>query len=393
MVRITLWAVLALVVGMVDARGGEWSGKVSAQGRGFIESPLAPGPSDGDLSVSIEPLYYHEWVRRREYFQFEPFVRIDLNDENRTHLDIRELYWQKVGSNWELIAGLKHIYWGVTESQHLVDIINQTDQVESPDGEDKLGQPMVALTLIRDWGVLDLFALPLFRERTFPGVDGRLRGPLPVNSDTPVYQSGARWHHFDWAVRWTHTAGDYDIGISHFAGTSRLPRLLPVGMNISELVPHYDLMNRTSVDLQATKGDWLWKVEALTEESLGDRHQALVGGFERTFVGIKGAADLGALVEYHYDSRGSNAPTPFENDWFAGGRLAFNDVSGSELLAGAIVDFADGGVALFVEANRRVGESYTLELEYRGAVNVPAGDPLYFISADDFFSIQLARHF
>ena len=106
-----------------------------------------------------------------------------------------------------------------------------------------------------------------------------------------------------------------------------------------------------------------------------------------------GVADLGALVEYHYDSRGSNAPTPFENDWFAGGRLAFNDVSSSELLAGAIVDFADGGVALFVEASRRMGESYTVELEYRGAVNVPASDPLYFVSADDFFSLQVARHF
>ena len=68
-------------------------------------------------------------------------------------------------------------------------------------------------------------------------------------------------------------------------------------------------------------------------------------------------------------------------------------MSSSELLAGAIVDFADGGVALFVEASRRVFESYTLELEYRGAVNVPSSDPLYFISADDFFSLQLAKHF
>lgn len=386
-------ALFAVDPWIAHTTAGELSGNVSVQTRLFTESPLAPGPSGGEVSFSAQPLYYHEWSKRAEYFLFEPFVRIDGNDEERTHVDIRELYWQKVGTNWEVIAGLKNIYWGITESQHLVDIINQTDQVESPDGEDKLGQPMVALTLIRDWGVLDLFALPLFRERTFPGEDGRLRGPLPVNTDHPVYESGARWHHFDWAARWSHTVGDYDIGISHFSGTDRQPRLVPGGVGMSELIPHYDLMNRTGIDLQAIKGDWLLKLEAISQESRGDRHAALVVGFERTFVGISGAADLGVLLEYHYDSRGAHAPTPFENDWFAGGRLALNDVKSSELLAGAIVDFADGGVALFAEASRRVGEYYTVELEYRGAVNVPATDPLYFISADDFFSLQIARYF
>ncbi|MDD7885073.1 hypothetical protein [Flavivirga sp. 57AJ16] len=36
----------------------------------------------------------------------------------------------------------------MTESNHLVDIINQTDAVETFDGEEKLGQPMVQLS----WG-------------------------------------------------------------------------------------------------------------------------------------------------------------------------------------------------------------------------------------------------
>ena len=34
---------------------------------------------------------------------------------------------------------------------------NQTDGVEDIDSEDKLGQPMVNLTLERDWGALDLY--------------------------------------------------------------------------------------------------------------------------------------------------------------------------------------------------------------------------------------------
>ena len=52
------------------------------------------------------------------------------------------------------------MFWGVTESQHLVDVVNQTDLVENPDGEEKLGQLMVNLTVARSWGTLNLFVAP-----------------------------------------------------------------------------------------------------------------------------------------------------------------------------------------------------------------------------------------
>ena len=76
------------------------------------------------------------------------------------------------------------MFWGVTELRHLVDIINQTDLVENLDGEQKLGQPMVQLTLLKDWGTLDFFAMPYFRERTFTGPDGRPRPRSPSRFST-----------------------------------------------------------------------------------------------------------------------------------------------------------------------------------------------------------------
>ena len=72
-----------------------------------------------------------------------------------------------------------------------MDIINQTDQVDQVDGEEKLGQPMINLSLVRDWGIVDLFVLPGFRERTYAGEEGRPRTPLPV-SDDAVYESPRR---------------------------------------------------------------------------------------------------------------------------------------------------------------------------------------------------------
>ena len=73
---------------------------------------------------------------------------------------------------WELRVGVDRVFWGVAESQHLVDIINQVDFVEHPDGESKLGQPMVHLTWSGDWGALELFGLSGHRARTFPGPVG-----------------------------------------------------------------------------------------------------------------------------------------------------------------------------------------------------------------------------
>ena len=65
-----------------------------------------------------------EW--RIDSFTFQPFIRIDQQDEERSHFDIRELAWLHVGNDWELRTGIRKVFWGVNESQHLVDIINQT---------------------------------------------------------------------------------------------------------------------------------------------------------------------------------------------------------------------------------------------------------------------------
>ena len=75
---------------------------------------------------------------------------------------MRELYWRGVFGDLEVKAGAVKVFWGVTESQHLVDVINQADLVENIDSEDKLGQPMINLSWGKDWGTLELFVLPYY---------------------------------------------------------------------------------------------------------------------------------------------------------------------------------------------------------------------------------------
>ncbi len=373
------------------------SGSITLEARGFPREALLPEQPDATLSLSGEPEIYLTWGDGVQSLTFTPFFRLDSSDGERTHLDIRELFWQIYGDSWEVRAGLGKVFWGVTESQHLVDVINQTDLVESPDGEDKLGQPMVNLTLLRSWGTVDLFVLPGFRERTFVGSDGRLALPLPVDDDNEVVERDVGY-----AARWFHTLGDIDLGVSHFWGSSRDPRfLITADDGAPALLPIYETIHQTSLDLQLTTGNWAWKLEALTRSGQGDRFYASVGGFEYTIGNIRrSGADLGLLAELNLDSRDDIqfgdqqvSATPFDQDLFVGSRLALNDVQDTQLLGGAVVDLGMGAVALFLETSRRLGDVWTADFEVRGFVNTDPSGPLYGVRRDSYGQFSLHYHF
>jgi hypothetical protein len=129
----------------------ELSGYVGIESLGFFQNPVDNQQHSHYLSGVLQPQLVHEWDDGQQSFAFVPFYRYSQYDDRRTHFDIRELTWLKVAEKWELRVGFRKVFWGVTESEHLVDIVNQTDLVENLDMEDKLGQPMVNLALIRDW--------------------------------------------------------------------------------------------------------------------------------------------------------------------------------------------------------------------------------------------------
>ena len=388
-------ALLPAACGVALAQG-QWSGQVAAEARLFRQSPVRPGQGTGSLALTLQPEYYRAWDEGRQNFTFTPFLRLDSRDSERSHGDIRELSWIRASRDWELRLGIRKVFWGVTESQHLVDILNQTDLVENPDGEDKLGQPMINLALIRAWGTLDLFLLPGFRERTFPGVEGRLRPPLPVDTGQPVYESSREERRVDAALRWSHYIGALDLGLSHFHGTSREPRLVPGldGNGRPVLIPHYDVIQQTGMTLQYIAGDWLWKLETIRREGQGDTFTAAVGGFEYTLVGLRDSVmDLGLLLEYSFDDRGKAASNPFENDLFLGTRWVFNDVDGTEILAGMFLDLDHHGRLYNLEASRRIGNAWRASAELRLWQGYPATDPLYSLRADDHLLLELTRYF
>jgi hypothetical protein len=389
--RLLTLGILLAVPGALEA---QLQGRLGVEARAFPMNPLHEGADHMNGSVSIEPEWYKDFDRRRQRILVHAFLRVDGNDDARTHFDLRELMWERVDRWWEVRIGLGLVYWGVTESQHLVDIINQTDLVENPDGEDKLGQPMINFTLVQRWGTIDVFVLPFFRERTFPGSDGRLRPPLVVDRDNAQYESSAGRSHTDFALRWSHILGEWDVGVSAFRGTNRDPLLVPTQSTEGPvLTPYYQQINQIGLDLQRTFGGWLWKLEAITRggETL-TRYLAFTGGFEYTFVGALGSdMDIGVLTEYLYDSRGRTG-SPFQNDIFLGSRIAFNDVQSTAILVGGIIDHRTGETLFSVEANRRLDANWLISIEARAFI-ADQGDTFAGLRRDGYLQVELNRFF
>ena len=361
-------------------------------------------------SSSLSLRWHRSWNGGQRSFTATPFFRYDLEDDKRTHADLRDLYLSFVGNDWELHAGVRRVFWGVTEFHHLVDVINQTDLVENIDAEDKLGQPMVQLSLVRDWGIVDLFALTGFRERTFPGADGRLRALLPINEGRATYASGAGQHRTDAALRYSHQLGGVDFGVYHFSGTNRDPQLRVVGDGNGgfELRPHYVTIDQTGLDAQANWGDWAFKLEAITRSGDGGRYAAANVGVERTLVGALGSRiDLGLVLEYLFDERGLEATnTVFEQDVALGLRWQFNDLADSEALMGMIWDTDTHELVTSFEGSRRFGDYWLLRMEARffSGASDPRDAALLGLLADssqktaplqrdDFLQLEFTRYF
>ncbi len=392
-----VWVFIGLIFFQTDwASAHELSGFVGGETRLYAQSAIQEGQKDHSASFVFQPEYYHEFESGSS-FTFVPFYRLDSADDERTHFDLRELSYIWLHDNFELRLGVRKVFWGVTEVVHLIDIINQTDLVESIDTEDKLGQPMVNLSLARDWGTVDFFMLPFFRERTFQGRAGRLRFSRVVDTDRAVYASAAKEWHTDWAVRYSHYFGDWDVGLSHFIGTGREPTLLP-GTDSSGnaiLIPLYEQINQTGLDVSYVINDWLWKLEALYRSGQGDEDFfSWTGGFEYTFTRFLGSEmDLGLVMEAIFDERGDRATTPFENDIALAMRLAVNDPERTDALVALVQDVTGNARSLFLETSRRFGDQWKLTVEMRASFSQSENDLLFDQRADDLLQMELNYFF
>lgn len=430
----------------------DFSGYLEGELRYYPQDALYEVQDDVFGSAALELDTY--WLSENEdhTIQFKPFGRITTaEDGNRDHVDIRELYYRYAGNRWQITAGINKVFWGVAESAHLVDIVNQTDAVESFSGEEKLGQPMVALGIEQNWGNLDMYVLPYFRERKFaqgsernqfavPLPGGDPEEPIAINEGESLYESSREQEHVDFAARWSNYYGSLDIALSYFNGTSREPiTFAAINPNattqaelLDELHNYYQQMQQFGLELQYLYEGWAFKFEGSHKTMDTGDYSELVTGFEYTFSDMgPWGQDVGVLVEYLWNNRGEidtlpltledgGAPvqalyqasspaqqqqlaesakisgqffSPFANDVFVGARFTLNDIDSTQFLAGFIVDADTQETLASFEGSRRFGNSITASLNIYLITHAQRDSSLYLARQDDLIEAKVRWYF
>lgn len=368
-------------------------GNLGIQWQLFPNDAVHEADQSSNLSLAGEVELYRN-IGENGSLTITPFARVDQNDDQRTHFDLREFIYSHVGDNWEARVGLGKVFWGVAESENIVDVINQTDAIENDDSSAKLGQPMINLLLIRDWADIDIYVLPGFRERTLAGADGRPRPSTPIDSNNALFESSSEERHIDFATRISGVANELDWGVHVFHGTARTP-LFTFNPSSNSVVPFYYQQTQVGIDVQATLESWLLKLEAVYRDADEvEDHAALVTGFEYSFFDVaESGADIGLVFEWLYDDRGDEATQPFQNDALLGIRLALNDEQSLEGLLGLISDLDGGAQLLSLEGSRRFGSNIrgSIRMNLFNSVN---DDPVFSaLNNEDNLQVDVAYFF
>lgn len=202
----------------IDTRSYEFFGDFELELRAFAQSPAEPQqPRWLNTALAFRPGYSwspESWLALRAI----GLVRLDKHDTGRSRFDAREAYVQLSSGTWTATLGINRVFWGVAESRHLVDVINQVDFREDLSGDARFGQLMAMVS--RDtqrFGFIEVFALSWFRPQTFPANTTRPGLPLPL-SDNPRYESSQREWHVDLAARWSMNTADLAWALSYTVG-------------------------------------------------------------------------------------------------------------------------------------------------------------------------------
>ena len=371
----------------------ETRGSVGLQLQLFPKDAIHSADQSSNYSFSSEIEFYTP-IGEDGSLTVTPFMRVDQHDEQRSHIDLREFVYSHYGEGYELNAGLGKVFWGVAESTNLVDVINQTDSVENDGSSAKLGQPMINLLLIKDWGDIDLYVLPGFKPRTMPGENGRPRAPTVLDTNNALYESNDRSKHVDFAGRVSIAFDQWDIGAHVFHGTARTPQF-KFNPSSESVVPFYYQHTQLGLDIQATLESWLLKAEIVHRS--GDEiidHASVVSGFEYSFYDIRETgADLGIVTEWMYDDRGEDADQAFQNDLLIGLRLALNDEQSLEGLLGVITDLDEGGQLITLEGSRRFGSNFKASVQMSIFQDVENDSAFADFDAEDNLEFEIAYFF
>ena len=299
--------------------------------------------------------------------------------------DFREAYVASRIGEIDVLVGNTILFWGKVESYNPADVVNSHNYSRGLMRSEKLGAPIVRVSLPIGSGQLDLLAID-FVKNIYPSQSLREHVGTRIGKQVS-FSGGASESDIGHAARLSTYYGDVDLGLSLFRGISNAPRLVPQPNGI--LQPDYSRITQLALDIQYLRGDTAFKGELIHRKGQYDR----LGAFKNYRAGVLGlehslydfassGGDLVLLTEYAFDSRNSLSHSGFQNDLTIGVRWLKNDINDTEALALLTQDLDYKSQLLTVRMDRRINDSVT----FKTSVRLPSGfhrDPNTSVLAKD----------
>jgi hypothetical protein len=388
---------------MPDVPGLRLTGALGVWGRGFFEAPQWDGQRNAAVWPNVEGWVKAEysWNGGNDRFNFMPYARKDFFG-SRSLVDVKEGYYLHVGDGWNVLAGINTVHWGVTESRHLVNIINQVDYGWDIDGGEVLGQPMANVNFTTPIGTLGLYGLFGFRTLHEDRVEDRLRLAIVPTGQTILASDVEK--NINFAGRFSSTFpllnGSVDAAVSYFHGIGREPRYVMVApptpfSPVPQFTRFYDLIDQGGLEIVATFDALQLKFEGIVRREFGETYAATVAGLEYTFFNVLNTgSDIGLVAEHLTDNRSVlEPPTIYAHDVFLGARLTLNDSANTQFLGGILYNYQDSAQYATARVTTRIHDDLSLALEARYFIYAPPQDYLYQVLHDSYIQARVIKYF
>jgi hypothetical protein len=384
MVRFTSLLFIGLIAAQPATADGELNAKLIADFRFYPNSNAGTIDSGQSLELNIDA--YQDFGAARGVLEL--VARIDDQDSGRRILEARQAYISTEIGGFEVYLGNRQEFWGKAESTNIVDVVNQQDAAADQGGAGKLGAPSVSIERYADYGDLQFWYMPNFRELTFNDADAHPSGELPVKAAR--YQRSEGRNADDFAFRFSTVVDDWDLAGSLFYGTARTPILSVVDMGTA-LEPYYAEQRSIGLEAQYTGDATLLKWESLHGKQDGKDFFAAVAGLENTLHGVLDQVwDLGLIAEAQYDGRPQAAAERF---YVAGLRLTLNDAKDTSLLLLTSQDEAKDQSLISFDASRRLNSWSSINFGAKFFDAKTTTSVFGFLDDDDTISVKLNMFF
>lgn len=255
--------------------------------------------------------------------------------------NLKQLNGSYVTDNLRFLLGYDVLRWGKNSLYSPVDTVNAIDYQEDITGQQKRGQLIVSAKVIDLFGgTAELVLVPKNLDDEMP--EFTMGTLLRMVRAEPDRGSGGA------AVRYSRNIGGFHVGVSAqdmvshqrqvlgmqatpdgFVLPSSQPRARFVGFELQK-----DLNSSLIFSADVAVGDY----QLLRTYSWDDFYAYSLGLDYSMPFAFNDEHTTNLVLEKHYDSRKSMAPTFYQDDWYLGVTYALNDVSNTLLRLGLIKD-------------------------------------------------------